>query len=102
MDARRRTSAEDRRLAIRLVTEGYSYAAAARVVGCNYRTVQRWWIRDHEDGHVRDRPAGAPPRINDKAQERAIVELARRERFITAGQIREELGLECSLSTIYR
>lgn len=98
----RRTTAEDRRYAIRLVAEGYSYAAAGRLVGCHYRTVQRWWIREHEEGSISNRPAGAPPRANDVAQERAIVELARRERFITAGQIKEELGLECSLATIYR
>ena len=102
MDGRRRTTAEDRLFAIRLVAEGYSFAAAGREVGCNYRTVQRWWIRDHQDGNIRNRPAGAPPRATDADQERAIVELARRERFITAGQIKEALGLECSLSTIYR
>ena len=102
MDGGRRTSAEDRRFAIRLVTEGYSYAAAGRAIGRNYRTVQRWWIRDHQDGTIRDRPPGPPPRANDEAQERAIVELARRERFITAGQIKQALELDCSLNTIYR
>lgn len=102
MEGRQRTAAENRRFAVRLVQEGLCFAAAARVIGCDYRTVQRWWAREHEEGHLRDRPAGAPPRANTEAQERAIVALARRERFITAGEIKQALGLDCSLATIYR
>ena len=42
MDGGRRTSAEDRRLAIRLVMESYnSYAAAGRAIGRDIRTVLR-------------------------------------------------------------
>ena len=88
---RRRTSAEDRRRGIRLVSDGYSFCAAGRVIGCNYRTVKRWWLRDRVYGSIRDRHAGASPRANTPAQEQAIVRLARRERHVTARQIKQAL-----------
>ena len=102
MDGGRRTSAEDRRLAIRLVMEGYSYAAAGRAIGRDFRTVRLWFTRDHNEGDIRDRPPRPRPRAVSEAQERAIVELATRQRFITAPEMKQALGLDCSLSTIYR
>ena len=98
----RRSTADDRAVIVHLMENGYSAAAAAREVGRDPRTATRWWRRHHEEGHVGDRHAGGNRLSTTREENQQIVDYARRHRFVTAGEVREALHLECSVDTVRR
>ena len=98
----RRSTGDDRAVIIHLMQSGYSASAAAREVGRDRRTVSLWWRRHNEEGDVRDRHAGGNVRATTAEETRQIIEYARREKFVTAPEIKRALNLECSLDTIRR
>ena len=89
-----------RRLAVRVVVEGWTLAAAAEAAGVSVRCARKWVVRYRSEGEagLLDRSC-APKRVaNRTAADRidAIVKL-RRLRF-TAAEIAETLGM--ALSTV--
>src|SRR5213596_876452 len=89
-----------RRLAVRVVLEGWTLAAAAEAGGVSVRCARKWVGRYRLEGELglRDR-SSAPKRVGNRTAEdrvEAIVKL-RRLRF-TAAEIAETLGM--ALSTV--
>src|SRR5437762_8187290 len=89
-----------RRLAERVVVEGWTLAAAAEAAGVSVRCARKWVGRYRLEGELglRDR-SSAPKRVGNRTAEdrvEAIVKL-RRLRF-TAAEIAETLGM--ALSTV--
>jgi transposase InsO family protein len=89
-----------RRLARRVVVEGYSVAAAARLAGVSVRCARKWLGRYRLEGEagLHDRPS-APRRVANRTSPERIEAIAklRRLRF-TAAEIAETLGM--ALSTV--
>jgi len=69
-------------LALALVLEGASRAAAARATGMDRHTLQDWVHRDDAKGlaGLLDRPHGGPARLLTAEQEAGVAELVRRGR----------------------
>src|SRR5918996_5646168 len=89
-----------RRLAERVVVEGWTVSAAAEAAGVSVRCARKWVRRFREEGDagLRDRPS-APKRVANRTPDdrvQAIMAL-RRLRF-TAAEIAEALGM--ALSTV--
>ena len=82
--------------------DGYSAAAAARVIGCDYRTVQLWWRRYNDAVGMEDAPRAGRPRVLSAEDDRRIIEYATVNRFCTVGEIKVVLDLTCDKATIYR
>ena len=82
---------------VQLMLEGQSAAAVARAVGCDYRSVQRWWtqwLEDERDHPLEDRVGGrGRPRETTTEEDARIVAYAEQHIFCTAGEIRAALEL---------
>ena len=92
----------EREHAVYLMQEEYSAAAAARIVGCRYQTVRRWWRRHLADAGLRDAPRSGRPRSLSEADARRVIDYASEKPYCTAGEIKEALNLTCGKATIYR
>jgi transposase InsO family protein len=89
-----------RRLAVRVVSEGWTLKAAAEAAGVSVRCARKWVGRYRLEGErgLHDR-SSAPKRVaNRTAPERVEVVLALRRLRFTAAEIAETLGM--ALSTV--
>ena len=89
-----------RRLAVRVVSEGWTVKAAAEAAGVSVRCARKWVGRYRLEGEhgLHDR-SSAPKRVaNRTAPERVEVVLALRRLRFTAAEIAETLGM--ALSTV--
>jgi transposase InsO family protein len=89
-----------RRLAVRVVSEGWTLKAAAEAAGVSVRCARKWVGRYRLEGEsgLRDR-SSAPGRVaNRTAPERVEVVLALRRLRFTAAEIADTLGM--ALSTV--
>lgn len=103
---RQRLSRQNRELIVKLMSSGWSAAAAGREVGCNYRTVQRWWSRwrqrEREDPLEDGKGGKGRPRETTEEEDVRIMEYVEQHVFCTANEIKEALGLRCSSFVIQR
>jgi transposase len=91
-----------RRLAVRVVQEGWTVSAAAASAGVSVRCARKWVSRYREEGELglSDR-SSAPKRVaNRTPQQRVDVIIALRRLRFTAAEIAEVLGM--ALSTVFR
>jgi len=89
-----------RRLAERVLVQGWALSAAATAAGVSVRCARKWVIRYREEGErgLRDR-SSAPRRVaNRTSQERVEAIMALRRLRFTAAEIAEALGM--ALSTV--
>lgn len=96
----RRLDAATRRRAAELVAEGRTYVEVGRILGIDRRTVQRWHAGHMNEDNLEDHARGHRPRGTTAEEEAAILAYARQHVFVTAGQIKEDLGLACSVDII--
>lgn len=100
--ARARLDGAQRERVVELMVGGSSAAEAAREVGCDYRTVLRWWRRWLEDEPLDDQRGRGRMRETTAEQDAQIIQYAERHVFCTAGEIKEALELNCSEDVIRR
>ena len=101
--AQNRLTAADRERAVRLMRdENYSTRAAARELNCDPRTVRRWYERDLDEDGLHDRHGGGHPAALSAEDRQRVVDFVSNTPFVTAGQLKEELHLECPFDTIRR
>ncbi|KAL7630239.1 UNVERIFIED_CONTAM: hypothetical protein RMT77_019618 [Armadillidium vulgare] len=74
----------------------------ARQLGTSVQTVRKWVKRHEEDGNLCDRPSPAKPRKTTQQQDREIVTCVQTNPFTNAKQIKRELQLEVTTTTIRR
>lgn len=79
---------------------GMSQRAIQKVVGCSVQTVNRTVQRYRDYGTVRDMRREHRPRMTTEEEDRLIIAAVVDEPFLTAADIRRELGLGCSENTI--
>lgn len=81
--------------------DGMSQRAIQKLVGCSVQTVNRTVQRYRDYGTVGDmRHKNYRPRTTTEEEDRLIIAAVVDEPFLTAADIRRELGLGCSESTI--
>ena len=91
---------EGRARAVELVLAGNSYAAVARTMNVDHRTVRRWHQRWAEGEGWGDRQRRPRNRETTEEEDAAFLAYAREHVFVTASEIQKELDLVCSLNTI--
>lgn len=89
-----------RRLATRVVEEGWTLRAAAAAAGVSVRCARKWVARFREEGELglRDRSSAPKQVANRTPQERVEAIMALRRLRFTAAEIAEVLGM--ALSTV--
>lgn len=89
---------------VTLRNEGYSYRVIANKLGISYKGVQSTIKRYTETGSLEDRPRIGRPRATSKVEDRHIITMSKRNRRLTAPQLRAELNKsrekEVSVSTV--
>ena len=102
-EGRARLTQNQREQIVEGMLTGQTAAAVARHVGCDYRTVRRWWARWLEEQPLQDRRGRrGRPRETTAEDDTRIMQYAEERVFCTAGEIREALGLHCSKEAIRR
>uniref|UniRef100_A0A1E1XE22 Putative transposable element n=1 Tax=Amblyomma aureolatum TaxID=187763 RepID=A0A1E1XE22_9ACAR len=94
-----RVSKEVRLLVVHLSMSGMSQRDIQKLVGCSLKTVNLIVQRFRDDGTVADRPRRRR-RVTSEEEDRLIVAAVVDEPFLTADEIRRELGLAASGHTI--
>ena len=80
---------------------GQTQAAVARSYGIDITTFQRWLRRQRATGQTAPQPRGHRPGAFDRAGLKRLEECVRRTPDATLEQLREALGLACSLVAIH-
>jgi transposase len=80
-------SLENRGRLTGLVDGGMSLRAAARVVGCDHKTVSKWVTRRQQNGNLKDLPRSGRPRVTSAAQDASIINKAETNRCYTGKSI---------------
>lgn len=83
-----------------LVQEGRTRRSIAAEMGCSLGAVTRIVRAFREEARIRDAARSGRPRRTTEEEDRWIVAAACCDPFITAQEIREELGLQVSLTVI--
>ncbi|KAG0411857.1 hypothetical protein HPB47_010995 [Ixodes persulcatus] len=83
-----------------LVQEGRTRRSIAAEIGCALGTVTRIVCAFRDDGRIRDMEREGRPRRTTAEEDQWIIAAACCDPSMTAAEIREELGLQVSLSTI--
>lgn len=92
-----RVSKEVRLQIVQYSKDGLSQRAIKKLVGTTTQTVNRTIKRYREDGTVADRPREkTKPRLTTDEEDRLIIAAVVDEPFLTAKEIRNELGLKVS------
>ena len=80
---------------------GQTQADVARSYGIDITTFQRWLRRQRETGQTAPQPRGHRPAALDDAGLKRLEDCVRRTPDATLEQLREQLGLRCSLVAIH-
>lgn len=91
---------ENRRRIIQLSINGMPQRAISAEVGCSVATVVRVVHAYRDEGRIRDAPHGRRPRATTENEDFLIVAAVVDEPFLSAGEIRKELGIAASERTI--
>ncbi|KAL7634884.1 UNVERIFIED_CONTAM: hypothetical protein RMT77_015261 [Armadillidium vulgare] len=92
-----------RRKIVKLFEANIPKLQIARQLGTSVQTVRKWIKRHKEDGNLRDRPSPAvKPRKTTRQQDLEIVNSVQTNPFTNAKQIKRELQLEVTTTTIRR
>lgn len=87
---------------ITLIGAGFSLDSIAAMICCSKRAVCRWLHRAIEDFNLEDKQRSGRPMLLSEAQQKAVVEYANAQPFVTPAIIKNELKLNCSYRTIDR
>lgn len=98
----RRVSIQDRWKIIGLSQSGIRQKDIAAQIGCSIPTVIRIVRAYREEGRVRDARRGSRQRATTEDEDIAILASSSRDPFKTATDLKRELGLAASTSTIQR
>ena len=95
-------SGEVRQRAIEAYEAGRgTQAQVARLYGIDISTFQRWLQRYRQSGRAGPLPRGHNPAALDKAQMQQLDRLVRQTPDATLEQLRDALGVSCSLVAIH-
>ena len=92
----------DKGAIVALANLNWSCRRIAAELGFSVPTISLWVTRYRTEGHVRVRPAPGRLRITTPAQDADILATSQENHFLTAKQIRSELGIMISEKTITR
>ena len=88
MVARRRLSDADRGRALALLNEGYGVTEVGRRVGVTWSVIGRLRDRFLQTGNVQERRRSGRPRVTSRREDRYVLNIALRDRFVTAPRVR--------------
>lgn len=89
-----------RETALEAREQGVTFSKIAQVLGKSMRTIQRWAKDYAVSGKKSPAKRGHPPRSLDAEQLQVIEALLQKQPDITAWEIKQQLNLQCHISTI--
>ena len=98
MPARRHLSEHEQGIAIGLLREGLSLRDVGRRLGVSHTVILRLRDRYQQTGNVRERGRSGRPRVLTRQQVRFVSLAARRDRTVTANDIRAQLRVAANVN----